>query len=214
MLTIIRKSSLTLAFFAFLSTGLVVITQYLTKHPIEQRVKEELLSTLNQIIPSELYDNNLYDSCTFVMDPLLGTNDMVPAYLATLKGQPTALTIEAVAPDGYNGKINIIVAVKVDGTITGIRVLSHQETPGLGDKIDLHVTNWILNFTGKKVNKANLWSWKIGKGNKIHFDEVVGATITSRAVIKAVKNAALYLDQNKENLFNQPFNCGGSYGIS
>ncbi|MGR5542585.1 FMN-binding protein, partial [Vibrio campbellii] len=92
-----------------------------------------LLRVLNQVIPTRMHDNNLYQACTLVTDPLLGTNEAQPAYLATLNGQPSAVAIEAVAPDGYNGTIRIVVATDMNGNILGSRVLAHPETPGLGD---------------------------------------------------------------------------------
>ncbi|MEZ9706799.1 RnfABCDGE type electron transport complex subunit G, partial [Vibrio breoganii] len=91
----------------------------------------------------------------------LGTEQAMPAYIAKINGEPSAIAIEAIAPDGYNGAIKVIVGMKIDGTILGTRVLSHQETPGLGDKIDLRVSDWILSFAGKQVTDSNLDRWKV-----------------------------------------------------
>ena len=126
----------------------------------------------------------------------------MPAYIATIDGKPSAIAIEAIAPDGYNGAIKIIVGIQDNGTITGTRVLSHQETPGLGDKIDLRVTDWILSFTGKAVNDENISAWKVRKDGG-QFDQFTGATITPRAVVKAVKHAVTYVNQNKESILAQ-----------
>ncbi|MCK6262162.1 electron transport complex subunit RsxG [Vibrio sp. ZSDE26] len=209
MLAAIRKNGLTLAIFACASTGLVAVTHYLTKDRIHLQEKAQLLSTLNQVIPHDLHDNDLYQSCSLVSNASLGTNDPMPAYFATLNDEPSAIAIEAIAPDGYNGTIRIIVGINQQGYITGTRVLSHQETPGLGDKIDLRVSDWILSFTGKTVTESNLGSWNVRKDGG-QFDQFTGATITPRAVVGAVKNAVNFVNQNKQQLIDQEFNCGGS----
>ncbi|NOH85020.1 electron transport complex subunit RsxG [Vibrio sp. 03-59-1] len=209
MLTAIKKNGLTLAIFACASTGLVAVTQYLTKDAIQQQEEAQLLSVLNQVIPPALHDNELYRSCTLVNDPALGTNQSMPAYIATLNGKPSAIAIEAIAPNGYNGAIKLIVGIKADGSITGTRVLSHQETPGLGDKVDLRVSDWILGFTGKKLTEQNESDWKVRKDGG-QFDQFTGATITPRAVVGSVKDTVSYVNKNSHTLYNQAFNCGGS----
>ncbi|WP_261895262.1 electron transport complex subunit RsxG [Vibrio cyclitrophicus] len=208
MLNAIKKNGLVLAIFACASTGLVAVTHYLTKDQIKQQEQAQLLSVLNQVIPHNLHDNELFSACTLVEAEELGTEQAMPAYIATLNGEPSAIAIEAIAPDGYNGAIKVIVGMKIDGTILGTRVLSHQETPGLGDKIDLRVTDWILSFSGKQVTDSNLERWKVRKDGG-DFDQFTGATITPRAVVKSVKQAVQYVNQNNQALLAQPLNCGG-----
>ncbi len=207
MLTAIRKNGLVLAAFACISTGVVALTHHLTESQIKKQERAQLLSVLNQVIPHELHDNELAQSCVLVTDPSLGTSSAMPAYMATLNGEPSAIAIEAIAPDGYNGAIKVIVGITQEGTITGTRVLAHNETPGLGDKIDLRVTDWILNFTGKSVSSENQDHWKVRKDGG-QFDQFTGATITPRAVVKAVKQTVMFVNQNRETLVNQPYNCG------
>lgn len=208
MLNAIKKNGLVLAIFACASTGLVAVTHYLTKDQIKQQEQAQLLSVLNQVIPHNLHDNELFSSCTLVQAEELGTEQVMPAYIAKLNGEPSAIAIEAIAPDGYNGAIKVIVGMKIDGTILGTRVLSHQETPGLGDKIDLRVSDWILSFAGKQVTDSNLDRWKVRKDGG-DFDQFTGATITPRAVVKSVKQAVQYVNQNNQALLAQPLNCGG-----
>ncbi|WP_122054594.1 electron transport complex subunit RsxG [Vibrio sp. Evd11] len=208
MLNAIKKNGLVLAIFACASTGLVAVTHYLTKDQIKQQEQAQLLSVLNQVIPHDLHDNELFSACTLVQAEELGTEQAMPAYIAKLNGEPSAIAIEAIAPDGYNGAIKVIVGMKIDGTILGTRVLSHQETPGLGDKIDLRVSDWILSFAGKQVTDSNLDSWKVRKDGG-DFDQFTGATITPRAVVKSVKQAVQYVNQNNQALLAQPLNCGG-----
>lgn len=208
MLNAIKKNGLVLAIFACASTGLVAVTHYLTKDQIKQQEQAQLLSVLNQVIPHDLHDNELFSACTLVQAEELGTEQAMPAYIAKLNGEPSAIAIEAIAPDGYNGAIKVIVGMKIDGTILGTRVLSHQETPGLGDKIDLRVSDWILSFAGKQVTDSNLDRWKVRKDGG-DFDQFTGATITPRAVVKSVKQAVQYVNQNTQALLAQPLNCGG-----
>ncbi|MEZ8058078.1 electron transport complex subunit RsxG [Vibrio splendidus] len=208
MLNAIKKNGLVLAIFACASTGLVAVTHYLTKDQIKQQEQAQLLSVLNQVIPHDLHDNELFSACTLVQAEELGTEQAMPAYIAKLNGEPSAIAIEAIAPDGYNGAIKVIVGMKIDGTILGTRVLSHQETPGLGDKIDLRVSDWVLSFADKQVTDSNLDRWKVRKDGG-DFDQFTGATITPRAVVKSVKQAVQYVNQNNQALLAQPLNCGG-----
>lgn len=209
MLNAIRKNGAILALFACASTGLVALTQYLTKDQIQRQEQIQLLSVLNQVIPTEIHDNDLYQSCTLVTAPSLGTDTAMPMYVATLNGEPSGLAIEAIAPDGYNGAIKVIVGIDKNGVVTGTRVLSHQETPGLGDKIDLRVSDWILSFAGKSLTEQNAASWRVRKDGG-QFDQFTGATITPRAVVKSVRNTLDYVNKNRDTLLAQPFNCGGS----
>ncbi|WP_070967224.1 electron transport complex subunit RsxG [Vibrio sonorensis] len=209
MLNAIKKNGATLALFACASTGLVAFTNFLTKDTIQEQEQAQLLSVLNQVIAPSMHDNRLYKSCTLVSDELLGTSEPMPTYIATKDGQPTALAIESIAPDGYNGTIKLIVGLTLDGTITGTRVLAHKETPGLGDKIDLRVSDWILTFAGKRVSEENLADWNVRKDGG-QFDQFTGATITPRAVVKAVKNSALLVNRDIDTILTQPRNCGGS----
>ncbi|MCG9657083.1 electron transport complex subunit RsxG [Vibrio mediterranei] len=208
MLNAIRKNGLTLAIFACASTGVVAVTQYLTKDQIVRQERAQLQATLNEVIPHELHDNELYASCTLVSDPALGTTQPQPVYIATINNEPKAMAIESIAPDGYNGAIKIIVGMDIEGTILGTRVLAHQETPGLGDKIDLRITDWVLGFTGKQVTEDNQSQWAVRKDGG-QFDSFTGATITPRAVVKAVKNTVNYVNTHRDKILNQPLNCGG-----
>ncbi|MDR9829936.1 electron transport complex subunit RsxG [Vibrio sp. FNV 38] len=210
MLNAIKNNALTLVIFACASTGLVAVTHLATKDTIAEQQQKQLLRVLNQVIPPRMHDNNLYEACTLVSNPMLGSEDPQPTYLATLEGEPSAIAIEAIAPDGYNGRIRVVVATDMNGKVLGSRVLTHQETPGLGDKIDLRVSDWILDFAGQFVDQSNIDDWKVRKdGGK--FDQFTGATITPRAVVGAVKNATLFLNQNRETLFTQPANCGANH---
>ncbi len=208
MLTAMKKNGLTLAIFACATTGLVALTQHLTADQIKMQERKQLLSVLNQVIPETMHDNALTQACTLVSSPELGTLRAMPAYVATKNGEPTAIAIESIAPDGYNGEIKVITGIDNQGEILGTRVLSHQETPGLGDKIDLRVTDWILNFTGRDVTEDNWNSWRVRKDGG-EFDQFTGATITPRAVVRVVRNTVNYVNQSRKEILSQPLNCTG-----
>ncbi|CAH0525518.1 electron transport complex subunit RsxG [Vibrio hippocampi] len=206
MLNAIKKNGLTLAIFACASTGLVALTQFLTKDQIQYQQQAQLAATLNQVIPKDLHDNELAQACTWVSSPLLGSSEPQHAYVATLAGQPAAIAVESIAPDGYNGAIKIIVGIDNQGTVLATRVLSHQETPGLGDKIDLRISDWILSFSGKTITEQNQAQWAVKKDGGM-FDSFTGATITPRAVVHAVKNTATFINDNRSTIYQQTLGC-------
>lgn len=207
MIIAAAKSSVILGLTALLSTGLVTLTHTLTKAPIAEQQKQHLLQLLNQVIPQHKYDNLLYESCTLTTNENLGTEHPMPVYIARKDGRPTAMAVEAIAPNGYNGNITILVAVDTHSTTLGVRVLQHNETPGLGDKIELNKSDWIHGFTDAPLASNKDAAWEIKKdGGK--FDQFTGATITPRAVIHAARKAAWYLISHMDTLAHQPFDCG------
>lgn len=208
MINAMKKNGGLLAIFALLATTLVSVTNLLTEDRIQEQQQKELLKVLNQVIPADSHDNELYKSCTLITnEQYLGTPTPMPAYVAEKAGQKTGIAIEAVAPDGYSGAIKLVVGLNINGKVTGVRVLNHNETPGLGDKIDTRISNWINSFTGKKVNGEKDTRWAVRKDGG-EFDQFTGATITPRAVVGAVKRVSLYYQQNKQHIFDQPLNCG------
>jgi Na+-translocating ferredoxin:NAD+ oxidoreductase subunit G len=206
MLTAIKNNGAILAIFACITTGLVAITHSLTEGRIAKQQAEQLLSVLNQVVPSSSHDNNLAEACFPISLPYLQGNESLHAYIATKQDKPVGIAIETIAPNGYNGAIKLIVGINNQGIVTGTRVLSQNETPGLGDKIDSRVTDWILGFTGKQLTQDNQTSWAVRKDGG-QFDQFTGATITPRAVVKSVKNVLSYVNQNRTELYHQPIGC-------
>ncbi len=216
------RNGLILAAFAIAATVLVVGTAKLTAPRIAAQQQQELLSVLNQLLPAAMHDNDLVASCTLVSHPELGGAQQ-KVYRATLKGQalnakgqalndeptniPQALALEVTAPNGYSGAIKLLVAFNVNGTVAGVRVLEHKETPGLGDKIELRKDDWILSFNGLRVNGPDDKRWAV-KRDSGQFDAFTGATITPRAVVQAVKQANLLYQQHGSSWFKAPANCG------
>ena len=202
----ISKNSKILALFAISCTAIVGLVNELTKDKIYQQQQKQLLSTLNNIIEADRYNNELTLDCVKVNDIALGSDKEQTVYLARLNSTPVAAAITAVAPKGYNGNIELIVAINVDGSINGVRILDHQETPGLGDKIELAKSNWITSFSGKSLMSNNDSRWAVAKDGGM-FDQFTGATITPRAVVSAVKETALYFKENQKSLFTHENDC-------
>lgn len=210
MIETIRKHGGILAIAALLSTALVAITHALTEDTIQEQQQRQLAKALNQVIPESMHDNALHKTCRLIQNAdALGTDEAQPFYVATQNDTVTAVAIQAIAPDGYNGAISVLIGMDATShNVLGVRVLAHNETPGLGDKVDIRVSDWVQSFAGKKVTAENDNRWAVRKDGG-QFDQFTGATITPRAVVKAVKKAAWYVSQNQDVLINQPVNCGG-----
>ena len=190
-----------LLMFALIGTALVAFTFDNTRERIAANERAALLDKLNRLIPPERYDNVLLEDTVQARDEkLLGTNEPVMVYRARKEGKPVALVIAPVAPDGYSGTIRLLVGINVDGSLSGVRAVSHRETPGLGDAIDEERSNWIRTFDGKSLTSPPLERWKVRKDGG-DFDQFTGATITPRAVVKAVRNALLYYREHQSVLF-------------
>jgi H+/Na+-translocating ferredoxin:NAD+ oxidoreductase subunit G len=193
-------TALNLLVFAVIGTVILASTFFLTRDRIRQSEEAEKLKLISQIVPPALYDNDIIkDTLNIAPDPMLGTTDNTIAYRARLHGETSAVVLEAVAPDGYSGKINLILSILTNGEIAGVRVVSHKETPGLGDYIELPKSPWIKGFDGKSNAVYKEDDWKVKKDGG-QFDYMVGATITPRAVIKAVHKALLYFAANRDRL--------------
>ncbi len=190
--------------FAILGAALVGLTFTQTVDTIKHNEKVTLLRKLNNIIPSESYDNDLLlDTISIKLSALLGTKEESLAYRARKNGKNIAVVFSSIATNGYNGSIYLLVGIKADGRLAGVRVVKHRETPGLGDVVSISHSNWILGFDNKSLSNPDEKGWKV-KRDGGEFDQFTGATITPRAVVKAVHNALLYFDQNQNMLFSTP----------
>jgi Na+-translocating ferredoxin:NAD+ oxidoreductase subunit G len=193
-------SALILGLFAVAGTGLVALTESGTAERIAENERQSLLDNLHQVLPSKLHDNDLYKDSIEVTSPLLGSNKPVAVYRARKQGQPVAVIIASIAPAGYGGPIKLLIGVRYDGTLTGVRVLYHKETPGLGDAIEVEKSDWILRFAGLSLTNPKESQWKVKKDGGV-FDQFTGATITPRLVVRTVLNTLRYYKQNREMLF-------------
>lgn len=201
----VSRNSVLLAMFA-VATALVISTTFLqTRDRIaqQQRMAEE--KALLEILPRESHDNSLLDDTLSAPagDELLRLTAPRPIYRARRDGEVTALIVPARAADGYSGAIDLIVGVSRDGDIAGVRVLSHRETPGLGDKIERRKADWITDFNGHSLADTPTPDWAVKKDGGV-FDQFTGATITPRAVINATRRALEFVAQNRQGLFELP----------
>ncbi|WP_353572190.1 electron transport complex subunit RsxG [Candidatus Albibeggiatoa sp. nov. BB20] len=197
----IIKTAIALVIAAILGSGLVAFSHQVTYEKIISNQRAALVRSLNVLISHDLYDNDLVKDIAYFQDEnLLGSDNPTAVYRARLQGHPTAAVLSPVAPDGYNGRINFLVGIDYDGTLIGVRVVSHQETPGLGDMIDARRSNWILSFNGLSLNNLTRKAWNVKRDGGI-FDQFSGATITPRAVVKAVHNALLFYEKHKTEIF-------------
>ncbi|MBU3022368.1 electron transport complex subunit RsxG [Aestuariibacter sp. A3R04] len=202
----ISKNGLMLGAFAVVTTALIALTFFGTETRIKEQQKKRLLSVLNEVVPAHYYDNKLYADCTEVIDPLLGNETEHHVYRARIQETPVALALEATAPDGYSGNIELVIGIDTSLTVLGVRAVEHKETPGLGDKIDMSVSDWITAFNGKTLSPASEEKWQVQKDGG-QFDQFTGATITPRAVVSAVKRTLQYVKENQSSLFQQPVSC-------
>jgi len=194
-------TTIILLMFAVIGTALVSYTFDSTRDRIAANERATLLRKLHRLIPPGRHDNILLDDAIEVRDKgLLGTDKPVMVYRARKDGKPVALVIAPIAPDGYSGSIKLLVGINIDGTLSGVRAIAHRETPGLGDGIDEEHSDWILRFSGLSLENPPLERWKVRKDGG-DFDQLTGATITPRAVVRAVRNALLYYRKHQEALF-------------
>ncbi len=206
MIKIIGKNGLILGIFALVTTGLIVATFLYTKDTIAQAKQVQLLSILNELVPESSHTNALDTDCIVVEASSLLGNKRQRVFRARNDDEDYAVIIETTAPDGYSGDIDIVVAIDYQSTVLGARVLSHKETPGLGDKIDIRVSDWILDFNDVLYNQETADRWRVKKDGG-QFDQFTGATITPRAVVNAIANVAEYANTNTNILFDSQSNC-------
>ena len=204
--TMAARTAAILFVFVIIFTGVLSGAYLWTKPALEASAAEEKMKLIDEVLPRSAYDNELLkDTVTLPASPLLGTDEPTTAYRARKGTQPVALVLEAVAPDGYSGKIRLILAVNLDGSIAGVRVTQHRETPGLGDYIEPKKDRnkerpWITQFNGHAYAATTDKEWKVKKDGG-QFDFMAGATVTPRAVIKAVRKATKYVAENHEALY-------------
>lgn len=198
----ITKNSLALALFALVTGGILAGTYDATAERIAAAERAAAQAALLEIVPRSRHDNDMLVDAIVVNDQqkqALGLKTNESIHFAFNKGKPVAVIIPAVAPDGYSGDIKLIVGINMDGSVAGVRVLSHKETPGLGDQVDLRKSDWLLSFNGKSFGNPPRESWGVKKDGGA-FDQFTGATITPRAVVNRVKQTLDYFTQHKTEI--------------
>ena len=189
-----NRHSLVLAGFALLITSILALTQSMTGNRIEQNETIHRQQALAQVLPSQWHDHSLEEYTVELFDQT--ANRSRTCYIAKIKDRPVAAIVTGIAPDGYSGDIELLVGILEDGTITGVRVTKHSETPGLGDAIELQRSDWITSFDGKSLLTPAKSRWAVKKQNG-DFDQFTGATITPQSVINEVRNTLLFFEREK-----------------
>lgn len=190
-----------LAAFAVVGSTLVSFTEIRTRDQIAANQRAYLLRSLNDVLPESAYDNEMLTDTLQVTNPeLLGSEDPVTIYRARMAGQPVAALLTAVAPKGYGGPIRLLVGITTAGAIAGVRVVSHKETPGLGDVIEIERSDWLLGFDDLSIGNPPVKKWAV-KRDGGDFDQFTGATVTPRAVVNAVRDALIYFSENTDAIF-------------
>ncbi|MCW8944416.1 MAG: electron transport complex subunit RsxG [Sedimenticola sp.] len=196
----VSVAGILLALFATAGTALVAVTNDLTADKIAANEREALLQSLGALVPITSIDNDIVSDTRIVKQKDLLGSDETLVYLGRNKGKPVAAVFTSVVPNGYSGPIKLLVAVLNNGTLGGVRVVSHKETPGLGDKVEENRSDWIFSFNGKSLSNPEFSRWKVKKDGG-DFDQFTGATITPRSIVNAVKNTLVYFDRHGESLF-------------
>ncbi len=192
--------------FVIIFTGLLSGAYQWTKPALEASAAEEKMKLVDEVLPRSEYDNKLLeDTVALPATTELGLGEPSTLYIARHAGEPVALVFEAIAPDGYAGKIRLIIAVRSNGAVAGVRVTQHKETPGLGDYIEIKKDKnkqrpWITQFGGLSLADVNEREWRVKKdGGRIDYH--AGATVTPRAVAKAVLKAVQWANAQRETLY-------------
>ena len=200
----IRRNAVGLSLFAIVTAGVIAVAQTGTSERIKANVRAAEARALNEIVPASSYNNELLND-TLVLSEHFDTGLLGPiaedarVYRARMGNEAVAVLLPAVAPDGYTADIGLIVGIFPDGTLAGVRVVAHRETPGLGDKVERRKSAWIDSFSGKSLTNPDSEGWAVKKDGGT-FDQFTGATITPRAVVSAVHRSLEFFDQNKDDL--------------
>ncbi len=201
----ITRNSILLGLFAIVTGTLLAGSYLLTKDRIAEEIRKAEEKALLQIVPRDRHNNSMLDDTLPVGPEVaeLGLRTDKRIYLAKQEQKVVAAIIPATARDGYSGDIDLIVGVNADGTVAGVRALTHKETPGLGDKVDLAKSDWILDFDGKSLGAPEPSGWAVKK-DRGQFDSFTGATITPRAVVTATRKVLEYAAANAKTLYGTP----------
>lgn len=191
-----------LAGFALVASVLLGVTNCSTEGTIQRRLDEDLKKSLEEVVPAALYDNDMLQDTRNIpsAEYNIGANETT-VYIALKSGNVSAVCFKFTAPDGYSGAINMIMGIDRGGNILGVRVLSHKETPGLGDKIEVAKSAWILNFVGRSLDNLAPAKWAVKKDGG-EFDQFAGATITPRKSVQAIYRGLQLFKAHQEQLIN------------
>jgi electron transport complex protein RnfG len=191
----IARNAVGLALFAVVTVGVIAVTELATRDAIAEQRREARQRALLEILPAATFDNAILEDVVMVDDPRLGWSEPQPAFVARRDGETVAAIVPLRIPDGYSGEIRAIVGVRPDGTVAGVRVLEHRETPGLGDAIEARKSDWIESFRGTALGDPPAEDWTVAPDGGA-FDAFTGATITPRAVVRGVYRTLVWFEED------------------
>jgi electron transport complex protein RnfG len=198
------KPVLKLVLLAAALTAIVALVASVTRERIRHNEQAWISQRLDALVPPATHDNDLLTDSIAVTSPdLLGSTQPVRIYRARRAGAPVAAVIRAIAPDGYRGPIELLVAIAQDSRLIGVQVIRHDETPGLGDAFESRDVHWLDHFRGRSLTDPPPPRWTVRRDGG-DFDAFTGATITPRAIVKAVRNALDYYQRNSKQIFDLP----------
>ncbi|MCH8499587.1 MAG: electron transport complex subunit RsxG [Marinobacter sp.] len=199
----ILRNAIGLGLFAVITAGSIALTQSVTADRIDEQIRRAEAAALFEIIPPSRHDNDLLNDVVGLPDSFrLGHREPVQGHVARQAAQPVGIILPVVTPEGYSGDIRLLVGISPAGEVLGVRVTNHRETPGLGDRVELKKSNWILSFAGRALtDDSTRWAVRKDGGS---FDQFTGATITPRAVVQAVYEALRYFEDHGEALLAMP----------
>jgi electron transport complex protein RnfG len=200
----VAKRGITLAAIAAICTTLVAATYQVTAARIVANEQAWLENSLKPALGDLDYDGSI-TAAKLVLEPPHGLpgDDAAIIYRAYSGGAPVAALFAVTARGGYAGPIRVLVGIDAGSAITGVRILEHRETPGLGDGIDESRSDWVQQFDGRSLGDPALAGWhlEVDGGD---FDQLTGASVTPRAVIKAIRETLIYFDAHREEIFDMP----------
>ncbi|WP_323752751.1 electron transport complex subunit RsxG [Marinobacter sp.] len=200
MMTSIRRSAIGLGLFAVITGGTIALTQGITKDRITEQAERAEAKALFEIIPENQHDNDLLkDVVALPASYQEHPQEPVHVWVARRNEQPIGIIMPTIAPDGYSGEIRLLVGINMTGEVLGVRVTNHRETPGLGDRIETRKSDWIYNFEGRSLTNPRTKLWNVKKNGGV-FDQFTGATITPRAIVKAVQKSLIYFQQHRQEI--------------
>ena len=192
-----------LGLFGVLGAAMVGLSHENTAARIAENERQILVRQLETLVPADRIDNDMLADVISISAPDRLGAESTQVYRARRAGAPVALVLSPVITQGYSGPIRLIIAVRYDGRVSGVRVLSHRETPGLGDKIEIERSDWILGFNGSSLLEPADAGWAV-KRDGGEFDQFTGATITPRALVHGVKAALQFVRDQRETLYETP----------
>jgi electron transport complex protein RnfG len=208
----IWRSGITLAIIAAFCTSIVALTWQVTAERIKKNQKEFLERSLQPALAGLLFDSPVTESKIVIPPPHeLPGSGAATVYRVYSGAEPVAALFVVSARDGYAGPIRLLIGITLDGIVTGVRVLEHRETPGLGDKVETAKSDWVMQFDGHSLRDPNLPDWAI-RSDGGAFDQLTGASVTPRAIVRAIKETLIFFEANPDVIFAAPSGNGATAG--